>query len=319
MNVEGLIRVYDLAREVKQEPKRIIEELRRAGANVSVPSNTVPAELAEKIRQKYLPIDESLPKRKIIVIRRKPNVENSTAISPATENKTDIIKTQSKVSENVIESVLELTENRYKIPSFETLSNSQKEHLNNVTVDKSKVDCQDCNKLTQHSLLYSADMPDVEWSEKYQIVQCMKCDNLSFRRILFKNNKEEIDLYPSRIEGRKKISLEYIPPIIEQIYGEIYLALSSKMLIIATTGMRTIIELICKDQNSKAKNLKDKIDELVKMHLLTIKNANNLHKLRDFGNDAAHEASVQSENTLFKCMDIIEHLLKDIYYPDIST
>jgi tetratricopeptide (TPR) repeat protein len=50
-----LIRIYDLAKELKMESKRLIEEVRREGVDVSVPSNTVSKELAEKIRNKYRP------------------------------------------------------------------------------------------------------------------------------------------------------------------------------------------------------------------------------------------------------------------------
>jgi translation initiation factor IF-2 len=66
------VRVYDLAREVKQDTKRIIEELRREGADVDVPSNSVSKELAEKIRNKYFPKVEAAPKRLIKVIKKKP-------------------------------------------------------------------------------------------------------------------------------------------------------------------------------------------------------------------------------------------------------
>lgn len=75
------IRVYDLAREVKQDTKRIIEELRREGADVDVPSNSVSKELAEKIRNKYFPKVEAAPKRLIKVIKKKP-----TADSPAADD-----------------------------------------------------------------------------------------------------------------------------------------------------------------------------------------------------------------------------------------
>ncbi len=63
------IRVYDLAREVKQDTKRVMEDLRREGADVSVPSNSVSFELAEKIRNKYFPKTEAAPKRAIKVIK----------------------------------------------------------------------------------------------------------------------------------------------------------------------------------------------------------------------------------------------------------
>jgi len=49
------IRVYDLARELKLDNKKIMEDARREGIAVSVPSNTLPHEVAERIRLKYFP------------------------------------------------------------------------------------------------------------------------------------------------------------------------------------------------------------------------------------------------------------------------
>lgn len=55
MTVSSKIRIYDLAKELKLDTKRLIEEVRREGVDVSVPSNSVSKELAEKIRNKYFP------------------------------------------------------------------------------------------------------------------------------------------------------------------------------------------------------------------------------------------------------------------------
>src|SRR5699024_48002 len=63
------VRVYDLARELKQDARRVIEDLRREGADVSVPSNSVSAEIAERVRIKYFPKAETAPKRAIKVIK----------------------------------------------------------------------------------------------------------------------------------------------------------------------------------------------------------------------------------------------------------
>src|SRR5215475_3492596 len=49
------IRIYDLAKELKLDNKRVLEDARREGIDVSVPSNTVPMEVAERIRTKYYP------------------------------------------------------------------------------------------------------------------------------------------------------------------------------------------------------------------------------------------------------------------------
>ena len=69
--MSATVRIYDLARELKQEPKRIIEELRREGADVSVPSNSVEKDLADKIRNRYFPQVEATPKRGIKIIKKK--------------------------------------------------------------------------------------------------------------------------------------------------------------------------------------------------------------------------------------------------------
>ena len=63
------VRVYDLARELKQDARRVIEDLRREGADVSVPSNSVSVEIAEKVKLKYFPKTETAPKRAVKVIK----------------------------------------------------------------------------------------------------------------------------------------------------------------------------------------------------------------------------------------------------------
>lgn len=70
MSIGKTVRIYDLAKELKQDTKRVMEELRREGADVSVPSNSVTKELAEKIRNKYFPKKETAPARAIKVIKK---------------------------------------------------------------------------------------------------------------------------------------------------------------------------------------------------------------------------------------------------------
>ena len=55
----GKVRVYELAKELKLENRKVIEDARRLGVDVSVPSNTLPDPVAEKIREMYYPKKES--------------------------------------------------------------------------------------------------------------------------------------------------------------------------------------------------------------------------------------------------------------------
>lgn len=89
------IRIYDLARDLKQDTKRIMEDLRREGVNVSIPSNSVSVEMAEKVRNKYFPKVEAAPKRAIKIIRaaKKEDIKEESRVyteletrpTPATE------------------------------------------------------------------------------------------------------------------------------------------------------------------------------------------------------------------------------------------
>src|ERR671924_567028 len=63
-------RLYDLAKELKIDTKRLIEEVRREGVDVSVPSNSISKELADKIRNRYFPKKEQTAPRKVVVVKK---------------------------------------------------------------------------------------------------------------------------------------------------------------------------------------------------------------------------------------------------------
>jgi translation initiation factor IF-2 len=77
------VRLYDLAKELKLDTKRLIEEVRREGVDVSVPSNSVSKELADKIRNKYFPKKEASAPRLVKVIKKQAQPEAAEAATPA--------------------------------------------------------------------------------------------------------------------------------------------------------------------------------------------------------------------------------------------
>jgi translation initiation factor IF-2 len=86
------VRLYDLAKELKQDTKRLIEEVRREGVDVSVPSNSVSKELADKIRNRYFPKKEASAPRAVKIVKRPPqavaeatDVEETLAPAPPPE------------------------------------------------------------------------------------------------------------------------------------------------------------------------------------------------------------------------------------------
>ncbi|MBX7220765.1 MAG: translation initiation factor IF-2 [Blastocatellia bacterium] len=49
------IRIYDLAKELKLDSKKVMDEVRRFGCDVRMASNSVPDDIAEKVRNQYFP------------------------------------------------------------------------------------------------------------------------------------------------------------------------------------------------------------------------------------------------------------------------
>src|SRR5204862_4875361 len=68
--VTSKVRIYDLAKDLKIDTKRLIEEVRREGVDVSVPSNSISKELAEKIRDKYFPKKDIAVKRAVRIVKK---------------------------------------------------------------------------------------------------------------------------------------------------------------------------------------------------------------------------------------------------------
>jgi translation initiation factor IF-2 len=83
--VTSKVRLYDLAKDLKIDTKRLIEEVRREGVDVSVPSNSISKELAEKIRDKYFPKKDTAVKRAVRIVKKaaRPVVEEPIVEEPA--------------------------------------------------------------------------------------------------------------------------------------------------------------------------------------------------------------------------------------------
>ncbi len=75
------VRIYDLAKELKLDSKRLIERIRREGVDVSVPSNSVSKELADRIRNEVFPKKDTAAPRIVRVVKK--------AAHPAAEETAD--------------------------------------------------------------------------------------------------------------------------------------------------------------------------------------------------------------------------------------
>jgi hypothetical protein len=212
-------------------------------------------------------------------------------------------------------------------------------NFNKTQGEEHSLACMKCAGKTAHKVLASADLRRNEehndesfsWNTDYQIVQCLGCKTISFR--IASTNSEDyhlvgqdgqgnpeyessIDetLYPPRIEGVKGLGhTHYLPSNVRRIYEETLIALSCQAPVLSGIGLRALLETVCKEKHATGSDLLKRIDSLVSAGILTPASAAILHKIRTLGNAAAHEVKPHSDNQLRLAMDVVEHLLKDVY------
>jgi translation initiation factor IF-2 len=92
------VRIYDLAKELKLESKKVLEDARRMGVDVSVPSNTLDDNIAAKIREMYYPKKEqtAIP-QKARLIKHHPAAPSTVTTAPPAPQTTDNATAQARV------------------------------------------------------------------------------------------------------------------------------------------------------------------------------------------------------------------------------
>lgn len=179
----------------------------------------------------------------------------------------------------------------------------------------------------------------IEWIDAYQVIQCQGCSELTFRKessnsedyIQVDDEEYEYDvhvtLYPSRtIFMRPAKDFNEVPIPLRTLYAQIIDAYNNDSFILATAGMRALVEGMCSQlkiidgpvigdnqQVERKKDLRGKIFGLHEKGYLTKGGANFLHEHRFMGNDAIHQLRKPSREELTIALDILEHCLDEVF------
>ena len=175
----------------------------------------------------------------------------------------------------------------------------------------------------------------VSWNDKYQIIQCDNCNTISFRKDGWFSEYQcppdddgsyEI-LYPESNENKiEQKEYDNLPYSLDEIYDEVIKSFNTGNYILCAVGIRAILEGICSDKNIKKgpvpdennqpkikNNLEGKIYGLEENGIISKIQQEALHQLRFLGNDAVHELSKPSKSDITTALEIIEHMMNDIY------
>ncbi|WP_460410398.1 MULTISPECIES: DUF4145 domain-containing protein [unclassified Pseudomonas] len=164
-----------------------------------------------------------------------------------------------------------------------------------------------------------------DWRIEKQIVQCLGCEDVSFR--VSSTNSEDyehddeglmynppaVKYYPGRTAGSRIEEYWLLPNRISQIYSEARSAVEGELLIIAGIAIRALLEAICTEVKAAGRDLYKKIDDLHVKSLVTKEGVETLQKVRVLGNRAAHESEAHSQSQLILALEVVEHILVGAY------
>jgi hypothetical protein len=196
--------------------------------------------------------------------------------------------------------------------------------------------CLRCNFKTNHNILSKhsirSDNEDYDYAIDYMIVECLGCERVSFREEFvdiesaYPNEHGEwipdiiVDTYPKKSRALRKLeNIHILPKKIKVAYDEAIKAFNADCFILTGVAFRAIIEGICIEEEIPGRNLEKKINALVRNKLITEKESKRLHSIRFIGNDSVHEMKVPREESLRIVLNIIEHLLNNLYLIDYNS
>lgn len=204
--------------------------------------------------------------------------------------------------------------------------------------------CESCSGATYHVVRasfksYAEQEIDyrnsVSWSDDFQVIQCLGCKTISFRKNHWFSEDAWADedgtsevLFPKRNPLPSK-HFANAPGNVQVIYDEVVNSYNNDNPILCAAGLRAVVEGICADKGVKdgpvevkvgdairierRKNLEGKISGLLEKRLITEASEGMLHSHRFLGNEAIHDLEAPSNIELKLAIEIIEHILEHLY------
>lgn len=162
--------------------------------------------------------------------------------------------------------------------------------------------------------------------EEHRILRCGGCDTIRYTISSWDNSNHGEDengetFFPRTTEifpaqKIKTLDADYlfnVPSKIYRVLSETLDAQSNNNLILATIGLRVLIETICVAASCSSKNLIGKINDLEKSGLITVSERDLFQKVREFGNKGAHSGEAMSADQIASGLDISVHLLGSLF------
>ena len=107
--------------------------------------------------------------------------------------------------------------------------------------------------------------------------------------------------------------LDELPGTIRHLVDEVFLACDMECRSLAAMGVRAIIDEVANDRVGDCGGFEQKLQELVNVHFISARQKAIIEAAADVGSAAAHRTYRPSTESVNQLMDIIEHVLQEMY------
>jgi hypothetical protein len=184
--------------------------------------------------------------------------------------------------------------------------------------------CNQCGRETNHTVLYIEETSKGILGQRYEMLKCRGCMEVSFRRVRTSKTEERaIVHYPPRIKRRRPKWIEYtkwifddnhhIPSAIWSIMEEVYVALENNSRRLAAMGIRAALEAVMIDKIGDQGTFNRNLDALQREHYLSLRQRDDLETILEAGHAAIHRGWRPSTEQINTLLDITESLIESIY------
>ena len=190
-----------------------------------------------------------------------------------------------------------------------------------------KSHCNRCARETNHHVLRTRDFSesfevegygDTYQSDRYELLECAGCENISMRRIQYVELTDDTDvtIYPPPVARRRPHWLSSLPNKQRLLMDQIYTALDANSRALAVMGARAVVDMVLVAQVGDTGGFGEKLKAAEAQGVISKKNREVLTAALDAGNAAAHRGHQPSPTDVSAVMDIVENLLQAVYQLD---
>lgn len=197
---------------------------------------------------------------------------------------------------------------------------------------KTKAHCNNCQGERNHEILFeeqtywSHDESGFCGKDLYEMLKCSGCDCIILRHTSWfsEDPGSVVTIYPPSAFRREPGWIDEMSgrssDLVRTLLKEIYVGVQNDMKMIATMGVRALLEYVMVDsvgdQGAFTKNLK----EFQGQGFISSKQEEILEAVLEAGHATIHRAYQPSYEDLHTCIDIAESVLQTVYvHPDKAT